>query len=229
MVKLHRTTVVFQPISENYDPHGATTKQARYLIRLAVACNEAFVPYEIEWGPKQNHVFSGFGATLTIRDVPYIPEAKPFPKEIKRRAVDWKPKPFQAEYRLEAYVSTEKDEVKWCPGFVIDHSSGLSLVRPSANGEWNNEVEDDDRKVTDDWRVTHRESGRGFNPVNFKRAVDILLLVAGELDWTLPMDELAKNPAGLKRCIDLVEANFGSERWSRNRAKERLEHAEQAA
>lgn len=229
MIRLHRTTAVFP---EWWPARGRTDgdnmpPQARHLIRLALACHAAGVPYELEWGRKTNHVYAGFCGTLTVRNVASIPDAKPLPKCIDRPKVRaWKPRIIEAEYRTEAY-SIGDSHRQWRSGFVIEHSSGLSLVRPSAEGDWQNDRYDT-RTPQQDWRVTHTLSGCGFGlELSFSRAVDCLLLAASLTDWARPLYEIRGQP-DLRRIMDRVQAEFGRG-WERRQARHRLEWAAQRA
>jgi hypothetical protein len=74
---------------------------------------------------------------------------------------------FDAVYRLDAYHDANLK--RRCPGFVIEHSCGLSLVHPSDSDE----LGGDDSDIRQNWRITHTGSGLGFGlTLNFKRATD---------------------------------------------------------
>ena len=70
----------------------------------------------------------------TITATGNIPMPKPLPKAPKLKIVsDWKPAIWDAAYRLDAYHDGTLNRMR--PGFVIEHSCGLSLVHPSESGE----------------------------------------------------------------------------------------------
>ena len=111
-----------------------------------------------------------------------IPMPKPLPKPAKLKLVaDWKPSVFDAVYRLDAYHDANLK--RRCPGFVIEHSCGLSLVHPSDSDE----LGGDDSDIRQNWRVTHTGSGLGFGlTLSFKRATDALLMASTfGVDWTM--------------------------------------------
>jgi hypothetical protein len=112
-----------------------------------------------------------------------------------------------------------------CPGFVIEHSCGLSLVHPSDSDE----LGGDDTDIRQNWRITHTGSGLGFGlTLNFKRAADALLLAASfGVDWTMAAESIKANPEA-RRAGNTVIAAYGSA-YDRNSAKRCLEDLERAA
>ena len=189
------------------------TAQFRFVIRAAVAAHDANIEYDMRWWSLLGTRSDDRRMAVTFEAV--IPPAfspKPLPKlTVAKPWQDWKPRMFEAEYRLEAWEGDKRKR----PGFVISHSCGLSLVRPSDIGEW----PDDDARSG--WRITHSVSGLGFGvDLPFSRAVTALLSVAGECDWTLPVDEL-RQQAGFSHAGLIVQANYGKG-WTKERAKERL-------
>jgi hypothetical protein len=173
--------------------------QFRFVIRAAVAAHDAGIPYEMRWWQAINDTHSKMAVTFEA-DIPPTFTAKPLPKlTLVKPRTDWKPRMFEAEYRLDAWQHDKNKR----PGFVIAHSCGLSLGRPSDTGEW---PEDDARKG---WRITHTASGLGFGiDLAFNKAVDALLSVAGECDWTLPLDQVTKQPS-FQRSGFTVQAKYG--------------------
>jgi hypothetical protein len=186
---------------------------------MAVACAERNVPYVLTWG-----LADGVMAATIHVSGDQIPTPKPLPKAPKLKAVaDWKPSIWDAAYRLGAYHDANLK--RKCPGFVIEHSCGLSLVHPSDSDElgW------DDADIRQNWRVTHTGSGLGFGlMLNFKRAADALLLAASfPVDWTVAAESIKANPEA-RRAGNTVIAAYGSA-YDRNSAKRRLEDLERAA
>lgn len=184
------------------------TPQFRFVIRMANTCHERNVPYDMVWkrhGPIMSATVSASGD---------IPTPKPLPKP-KRIAPDWKPSIFEAVYKLEAW----RDATRLQPGFVIEHSSGLALVRPSQSDEM-----DAGEDLKNGWMVSHAASGRGFGlKLNFKRAVDALLLATSfDVDWSTPNVEAFKTNPEFKRAGDTVAAAFGTKQ-QKDTAKWRLE------
>ncbi len=164
----------------------------------------------------------------TITATGNIPMPKPLPKPPKLKIVsDWKPAIWDAVYRLDAYYDGTLNRMR--PGFVIEHSSGLSLVHPSESGELGVTEHGANEDIRQGWLVTHSASGKGFGLVlNFKRATDALLLAASfAVDWKQDLTTLTTNPE-FRRAGYTVQAEFcnGSEKDS---AKRRLAELEVAA
>jgi len=141
----HRSTAFVKPINlrgRAWKP-DPITNQFRFVIRMAYACYEQNVPYDLSW----NRHDSRMAATIT--ESGNIPMPKPLPKAPKAKPVsDWKPSIFDAAYRLDAYQDANLNRKR--PGLVIEHSCGLSLVRPSDSDE----LGGDDSDVRQNWRVT---------------------------------------------------------------------------
>jgi hypothetical protein len=149
---------------------------------------------------------------------------KPLPKPPKLKVgADWKPSIWEAVYRLDAYHDANLK--RRCPGFVIEHSCGLSLVHPSESDE----LGADDSDIRQNWRVTHTASGLGFGlTLNFKRATDALLLAASFLvDWTMDADTLKLNPV-FRKAGYTVQAEF-SRGYDKDNALRRLAELDRAA
>ena len=144
---------------------------------------------------------------------------KALPKTTEpRKLPHWKPRIFEAEYRLNAYVDGAG---KLQPGFVVAHSCGLSLVLPSPDGEW------PDVDVRKGWRLTHTASGKGFGiDFTFQRGVSALLLIADSADWTTTVEELTRT-VGARRGSALVRSKYGSG-YDRDRATRELRDIDQA-
>jgi hypothetical protein len=153
-----------------------------------------------------------------------IPLPKPLPKPPKpKRISDWKPSIWEAVYRLDAYHDANLK--RRCPGFVIEHSCGLSLVHPSESDE----LGGDDADIRQNWRVTHTASGLGFGlSLSFKRAVDALLLGAAfAVHWNQDAETLKVNPE-FRKAGYTVQADF-STGYDRDSSKRRLSELEKAA
>jgi hypothetical protein len=178
---------------------------------MAVACHESGVPYVLVWG-----ITDGI-MSATISASGNIPMPKPLPKPPKLKIVaDWKPSIFDAAYQLDAYHDANLK--RRCPGFVIEHSCGLSLVHPSDSDE----LGGDDSDIRQNWRITHTGSGLGFGlTLNFKRATDALLLAASfPVDWAMDADTLKFNPE-FRRAGCTVQAEY-SKGFDRDSAIRRL-------
>ncbi len=217
----HRSTAYVKPINQRgrawkTDP---ITNQFRFIVRMAYACHERQVPYVLTWG------FSDRVMSATIQvSGDNIPMPKPLPKASKVKPVQyWKPSVFDAMYRLDAYHDGSLK--RRVPGFVIEHSCGLSLVHPSESDE----LGGDDADIRQNWRLTHTASGLGFGlTLNFKRATDALLLAASfHVDWTIGAD-LIKVNSECRRAGNTVIATFGNG-YEKDWAKRRLEDLECAA
>src|ERR1700719_4091367 len=126
----HRSTAYVNAITERgrtWKPDPITT-QFRFIVRMAYACHERQVPYDLVWCVQDRRM----RATITATGA--IPTPKPLPKPPKVKVVsDWKPAIWDAEYRLDAYHDRNRN--RKCPGFVIGHYCGLSLVHRSESGE----------------------------------------------------------------------------------------------
>jgi hypothetical protein len=198
------------------------TNQFRFIVRMAYACHVANLPYDLTWDRHE----SLMQATITASG--NIPMPKPLPKPPKLKIVsDWKPTIWNAVYRLEGYHDGTLNRMR--PGFVIEHSSGLSLVHPSESGELGVTEHGANEDIRQGWLVTHSASGKGFGlTLNFKRATDALLLAASfAVDWKQDVTTLTSNPE-FRRAGYTVLAEFchGSEKDS---AKRRLAELEVAA
>jgi hypothetical protein len=186
---------------------------------MAYACHENGVPYVLTWGLAD----SVMSATITATG-DNIPMPKPLPKAPKLKPItNWKPSIWEAVYRLDAYHDVNLK--RRCPGFVIKHSCGLSLVHPSDSDEMGG----DDADIRQNWRVTHTASGLGFGlTLSFKRAADALLLAASfGVDWNRDADSI-KGDIECRRAGNTVLATFGTG-YDRDSAKRRLEDLERAA
>jgi len=198
------------------------TDQFRFIVRMAYACHERNVPYDLTW---ERHE-SVMRATITAAG--NIPMPKPLPKAPKLKIVsDWKPAIWDAVYRLDAYHDGTLNRMR--PGFVIAHSCGLSLVHPSESGELGVTEHGADEDIRQGWLVTHTASGKGFGlTLSFKRATDALLLAATfAVDWTQDTAALASNPE-FRRAGYTVQAAFSSG-FEKDSAKRRLAELECAA
>jgi hypothetical protein len=130
MSALHCSTAYVNAISHRGSPRkpDPITDQFRFIVRLAVACDAQAIPYNIAWS------VTGGRMAATILAAGKIPTPKPLAKPPRPRPVSsWKSAVWDAEYRLEAYFDSVRN--RRCPGFVIEHSCGLSLVHPSESGE----------------------------------------------------------------------------------------------
>jgi hypothetical protein len=222
--RVHRSTAYVKPITERgrtWKP-DAITEQFRFVVRMAYACNEQGVAYDLTWDRHE----SAIRATITATGK--IPTPKPLPKPPKLKLVRaWKPAIWDAVYRLEAYYDANRK--RKCPGFVIEHSFGLALVHPSESGEMGVTVNGDNEDIRQNWLITHTASGMGFGlTLNFKRATDALLMAASfAVDWTQDADTLKSNP-DFKRAGYTVQAAFSSG-YEKDAAKQRLADLERAA
>jgi hypothetical protein len=220
-IHTHRSTAYVKPINQRgrvWKPDPITS-QFRFIVRMAYACHERDVPYVLTWGLADGVM----SATLQVHS-DNIPMPKPLPKAPKTKPVQhWKPSVFDAVYRLDAYHDANLK--RRCPGFVIEHSCGLSLVHPSESDE----LGGDDADIRQNWRVTHTGSGLGFGlTLNFKRAMDALTLAASfPVDWTQDAETLKLNPE-FRKAGYTIQAEY-STGFDRDSAIRRLAELERAA
>jgi len=218
----HRSTAYVKAISDRgraWKPEPITN-QFRFIVRMAYACHERQVPYDLTWGLADGVM------RATITATGNIPMPKPLPKAPKLKIVaDWKPAIWDAVYRLGAY----HDGTRMRPGFVIMHSCGLSLVHPSESGELGVTEHGGNEDIRQGWLITHTATGKGFGlTLNFKRATDALLLAASfAVDWTQDADVLKSNPE-FRRAGYSVQAAF-STGYEKDSAKRLLAELERAA
>jgi hypothetical protein len=221
---MHRSTAFVKPITERgrtWKP-DAITSQFRFIVRMAVACHEQQVPYDLAWSVEDHRM------RATITATGKIPTPRALPKPRKPKPVsEWKPAIWDTEYRLEAYHDGTLNRMR--PGFVIEHSCGLSLVHPSESGELGVTEYGGDEDIRQKWFVTHTASGRGFGlTLNFKRATDALLLAASfAVDWTKDANVLKPN-AEFRRAGNTVIAAYGTS-FDKDTAKRKLAELERAA
>lgn len=216
----HRSTAYVKAIEARHHSRkpDPITAQFRFVVRMAYACHERGVPYDVAWSVQDGILH------VTITAAGEIPTPKPLPKAPRLKLVSqWKPAIWDAVYSLEAYHDANLKRMR--PGFVIAHSCGLSLVHPSDDGE----LGGDDNDIRQHWLVTHTGSGRGFGlTLNFKRATDALLLAASfPVDWTEAPETLASNPE-FRRAGYTVQAAYGTAH-EKESAKRRLADLERAA
>lgn len=198
------------------------TNQFRFIVRMAYACHTANVPYDLTWDRAE----SAMRATITATGD--IPMPKPLPKAPRLKIVsDWKPAIWDAVYRLDAYYDANLKRLR--PGFVIEHSCGLSVVHASDSGELGVTEHGADEDIRQGWLITHTASGKGFGlSLSFKRATDALLLAASfPVDWTHDADALKANPE-FRRAGYTVQAQFSSG-YEKESAKQRLAELKRAA
>jgi hypothetical protein len=194
----------------------------RFIVRMAYACHDRQVPYDLAW----NLADGVMRATITATGNIAMP--KPLPKAPKLKIVsDWKPAIWDAVYRLEAYHDGTLNRMR--PGFVIEHSCGLSLVHPCESGELGVTEYGGEEDIRQNWLVTHTVSGKGFGlTLSCKRATDALSLAASfPVDWTQDEDALKGNPE-FRRAGYSVQAAF-SAGYEKDSAKRRLAEMERAA
>lgn len=218
----HRSMVWINPIPSvptyrrglwHREQNTAVTSQFRYVIRLAHACDRDGIEYDITWIRFTERM------QVSIAAAGNLPAVRPLPKPRNERStgtVAWKPRMFEAEYRLETFQSTMSN--RRVPGFVIEHSCGLSLVLPSSDGEWPEDA-------TKGWLLTQSKSGLGFGlTLSFQRAVKALLEVAGMTDWN------AEDRTALSREARLaglrLQCRYQQSSWMRHEAERKLEELE---
>jgi hypothetical protein len=220
----HRSTAYVKSSDARYHwrKPEPITNQFRFIVRMAYACHERELPYDLTWNLTDGVM------RVTITATGNIPMPKPLPKAPKLKIVaDWKPAIWDAAYRLQAYHDGTSNRLR--PGFVIEHSCGLSLVHPSESGELGVTEYGGDEDIRQSWFITHTASGKGFGlTVNFKRATDALLLAASfAVDWTQDVASLNTDPE-FRRAGNTVVATYGSG-YERDSAKRRLAELECAA
>jgi len=220
----HRSTAYVKAIGDRgraWKPEPITN-QFRFIVRMAYACHGRNIPYDLTWDRHE----SVMRATITATGD--IPMPKPLPKAPRAKVLnDWKPAIWDAVYRLDAYHDASLKRMR--PGFVIEHSCGLSLVHPSESGELGVTEHGADEDIRQGWFVIHTASGKGFGlTLNFKRATDALLLAASfPVDWRQDADVL-KNSPECRRAGNTVIAAYGTA-GDKDAAKRRLAELERAA
>jgi hypothetical protein len=214
-IRTHRSTAYVKPFDQRgraWKPDPITAP-FRFVIRMAVACHESDVPFVLTWGITNNVM----AATIQVRN-DRIPMPRPLPKPPRAKLVtDWKPSIWEAVYRLDAYHDANLK--RGCPGFVVEHSCGLSLVHPSESDELGADSSD----IRHNWRVTHTASGLGFGlTLNFRRATDALLKASTfAVDWNQDAETLKLNPE-FRKAGYTVQAEF-SRGYDKESAKRRLD------
>jgi hypothetical protein len=219
-IHTHRSTAYVKAINQRgraWKP-DPITNQFRFVIRMAYACAERGVPYVLTW-----RLADGVMSATIMATGDSIPMPKPLPKAPKLKPItNWKPSIWEAVYRVDAYHDANLK--RRCPGFVIEHSCGLSLVHPSEADE----LGADNSDIRQNWRITHTASGLGFCvTLNFKRATDALLLAASfPVDWKMSAESIKSNPEA-RRAGNTVIASYGNghEKDSAKRCLEDLERA----
>ena len=220
----HRSIAYVKPIGERgqaWKPDPITA-QFRFIVRMAVACHEHHVPYDLAWAVEDRRM------RATITAAGKIPTPKALSKPPKPKPVfDWKPAIWDAVYSLEAYHDGTLNRMR--PGFVIAHSCGLALVHPSESGELGVTEPGADEDIRQKWFVTHTASGRGFGlTLNFKRAADALLLAETfGVDWNQDADVLKLNTE-FRRAGNTVIAAYGTS-CDKDTARRKLAELERAA
>jgi hypothetical protein len=221
----HRSSAFVNAIAERgrswkTDP---ITSQFRFIVRMAVACHDQHVPYEVAWAVENRKM------RATITATGKIPTPKPLAKPPKLKPVSaWKPAIWDAVYRLDAYHDATLNRKR--PGFVIEHSCGLSLVHPSESGELGVTESGGDEDIRQNWLITHTASRLGFGlRLNFKRAMDALVMAATfPVDWNQSVETLkAANPE-FRRAGNSVIAAYGTSS-DKDTAKRKLAELECAA
>jgi hypothetical protein len=189
---------------------------------MAYACHQQQVPCDLAWSVQDRTMHA------TIMATGAIPTPKPLPKPPKAKLVpDWKPVIWDREYRLDAYHDANRN--RRCPGFVIEHSCGLSVVHRSEWGELGVTDHGENEDTRQNWLLTHTQSGLGVGlALNFKRATNALLPAASfAVDWTQDADKLKSNPE-FRRASYSVQAAYGRG-YEKDTAKRRLSEMEPAA
>jgi hypothetical protein len=224
-IHTHRSTAYVKAIEargRTWKP-DAITNQFRFVVRMANACNENGIPYVLTWG-----LSDGFMAATINVTGENIPMPRPLSKPPKAKPVQhWKSSVFDAVYRLDAYHESNLKRMR--PGFVIPHSSGLSLVHPSDSGELGVTEHGDNEDIRQNWFIIHTGSGLGFGlTLSFKRATDALVLALSfGADWTRDAEAI-KTDLACRRAGNSVIAAYGTG-YDRDSAKRRLEDLERAA
>jgi hypothetical protein len=221
---LHRSTAYVKAITERgrtWKP-DPITHQFRFIVRMAYACHERQVPYDLAWSVQNRTMHATITATGAIPTPKHLPKP-PTPKVV----FDWKPSIWDGEYRLDAYQDRSRN--RKCPGFVIEHSCGLSLVHRSESGELGVTGHGENEDIRQDWLLTHTQSGLGFGlSLNVKRATNALMLAGSfAVDWTQDANKLKSNPE-FRRASYSVQAAYGRAD-EKETAKRRLSEMERAS
>lgn len=225
-IRTHRSVAYIKPIDQRWKGYRRVdpiTNQFRFIVRMAYACHERDIPYVLTWGMADGVM----AATIQVSG-DNIPMPKPLSKPPKAKPVQhWKPSVFDAVFRLEAYYDSSRK--KSAPGFVVEHSCGLSLVHPSDSGELGVTAYGANEDIRDRWFIIHARSGLGFGiTTNFRRATDALLLAKScPVDWTKDVETLKTNPE-FKKAGYTVQAQY-SKGFDKDSAKRQLAELDRAA
>src|SRR4051812_35482171 len=111
----HRSTAYVKAITERGGSWKSEpiTRQFRFIVRMAYACYQRQVPYDLAWTVHDCRM----QAIITANGAIPTPKALPKPPKVKVVA-DWKPCIWDGEYRLDAYQDASRK--RRCPGFVIE-------------------------------------------------------------------------------------------------------------
>lgn len=173
----HRSTVFFPELKCKFAGKRVVrdemSKQARFLIRMALACHDNGVAYDVKWERRGIGEGAFFAATLTAEG--NLPMPKPFPKPPRAKVATWKPDIMgEASYRINANAPKAEPHSGW----IIEHSSGLCLVKfgQSDSGEL---VAPEGEDIRDGWMVTHTATllGAGMK-LGFQTACKALIHLA---------------------------------------------------
>lgn len=214
MATKHRSQAYFYILS---GPLGTISKQARFVLRMMVACHAAGVAYSVAWERLEGRMLAKLEAEGDL------PMPKPFPKappEPNKALPSWKPNLFSdASYRTSAYYDAKKSA--WASGFVVEHSCGLNLVR-AGTSETGELAADEGEDVRENWMIIHAASGKGFGiRAKFNRAAKALLHVAEWVDWKLSEKDLKEQP-NLQRAGLTVQALYAGSKREREVAARQL-------
>lgn len=212
----HRSSAYF-PILRNHgrDKRDQLSPQARFVIRMALACHEAGTAYDVTWEPQGSRL----KATLTATG--NIPMPKPFPKLAREKREYWKPSPFEASYQLNGYLDPKTGT--WKSGFVIEHSSGLCLFK-AGTSETGELVAEQDVDVLADWWLLHHGSRKGFGlSLRFTRAVSALLFAAPLCNWRKSVEQL-NGTADFLYAGNKTIAEFGNGHEAETAKRKALEY-----
>jgi len=216
----HKSQAYFHALSGARDE---VSKQARFVLRMAVAWHAAGVAYNVTWERLDGRMLAKLEAEGDL------PTPKPFPKvpATPKARESWKPRPFEAEYRLDALRGSTGKPI---PGFVIEHSCGLALVKAgeSESGELSADYGKD---ILDGWSIIHSASKLGLGlTLRFSRAKEALLYASTLLDWTVNEETLkARYMMRGRLAQQRILERFGASHQAKEQAKQFAAGMEAAA
>lgn len=194
------------------DSKDIVTPQFRFIVRMAQACADRGVTYDVRWKRDGERMLATVAA---VGNIP-TPARLKKPADTFKRA--WKPKPMDASYTLNAFRAA--NEV-WKSGYQIQYY-GLALVKPAESESGEIEIKDGDN-LNNGWSIVHARSGitLGIRGTFSRMAEAVERAVGSGVDWTQAEAEMRADKAAVRVHWEL-KAKYGDSQ-TRDWAKEKLE------